>query len=287
MTIFKYNSKRLRSVLALAFALVLLFTGCGEDTSPAEESDATENEAAEDVVYQASDDTQMRQPQMQMSPAGNAFGQEAAATATNIPYDAIDKVDLETISELFSDGGADVLVMAEYSDVESIDPDDLFREGIITGELSKVSARELSDEERSALESAGIAADDHCYITKVTSVQADSFLEAYTGLTLDQLESDFDEFTYVAADDAWYLSTEESGVSKVTLNSGYVAPDGTLSLSYIKTQGGDSDVVFGRFSLEKTDTAYRFLTNEFIYSTSEYTGTRSWSSSNGGGGGPS
>ena len=283
MTILKHNSKRLRSVLALAFALVLLFTGCGEDTSPAEESDAPANEASEDVVYQASNDTQMRQPQMQMPPAANR--QETAAQASNVPYDAIDKADLETISDLFSDGGADVFVMAEYSAVESIDPDDLFREGIITGDLSKVSARELSEEEREALEAAGIEADDDCYITKVTSDQADAFLEAYTGLTLDQLEADFDEFTYVAADDAWYLSTEDSGVSKVTLNSGYVAPDGTLSLSYIKTQGGDSDVVFGRFSLEKTDTAYRFLTNEFIYSTSEYTGTKSWSGS--GGGGPS
>lgn len=287
MTILKYNPKRLRAVLALTFEFVLLLTGCGDETPPAEESGSPVYEASSDTVYQTSNDTQMRQPQMQMPSMGNSSQQEAAAKATNVPYDAIEKVDLETISELFSDGGADVFVMTEYDAAESIDPDDLFREGIITGDLSKVSARELSDEERNALESAGIDADDDCYITKITSEQADGFLEAYTGLTVDQLGTDFDEFTYVSAYNAWYLSTEDSGVSKVTLNNGYVAPDGTLSLSYIKTQGGDSDVVFGRFSLEKTDTGYRFLTNEFIYSTSEYTGTRSWSGSSGGGMGPS
>lgn len=287
MTILKYNSKKLRSVFALTFALTLLLTGCGDSETP-EETESPESEVSADVVYQASSDTQVRQPQMQMPSAGSMgqSQQESAATATNVPYDAIEKADLETISDLFSEGGADVFVLTEYSAPESIDPDDLFREGVISGDLSKISASELSDEERQALESAGVASDEDCYITKVTTTQADNFLKAYTGLTVDQLETDFDEFIYVAEYDAWYFSTEDSGVSKVTLNNGYVAPDGTLSISYIKTQGGDSDVIFGRFSLEKTDAAYRFLTNEFIYSTSEYTGTKSWSS-NSGGGGPS
>ncbi|MBE6991892.1 MAG: hypothetical protein E7430_04860 [Ruminococcaceae bacterium] len=285
MAIYKYNSKHALSILCLVFAFVLLFAGCGDETAAEDKNGTEASETPSSTVYQASNDTQMRQPQMQAPPMGNR--QEAAAKTSNVPYDAIEKADLETISDLFSDGGADVFVMTEYESAKAIDPDDLFREGIITGDFSKVSARELSEDERAVLEAAGIAADDDCYITKVTSQQASSFLEAYTGLTLDSLETDFDEFTYVSAYDAWYLSTEDSGISKVTLNSGYVDPDGNLSMSYIKTQGGDSDVVFGRFSLEKSDTGYKFLTNEFIYSTSEYTGTRSWSSNSGGPGGPS
>ena len=128
-------------------------------------------------------------------------------------------------------------------------------------------------------------ASDSCYITKFTTEQADSFLTAYIGMTVDDLGS-FDEFTFVPAYDAWYLSTDGSGVTKVTLNNGYVDPDGNLSISYIKAKGGDSEVIFGRFTMEKNDNGYLFLSNEHIYSTSEYTGTKSWSGS-GGGGGPS
>lgn len=282
LTISKFNKKRLCSLLALSAAALILLTACNNEEKPEEPEESS-------PVYVASEDTQVRQPQMQMPNSGSAPQQqrpEAAVKTSNVPYDAIEKEDLEAINDLFSEGGAEVFVFSEYDNIESVDADDLFREGIITADLSLVSARDLTDEEREAIEAAGLDAGDSSYITKVTSDQADSFLTAYTGLTVDDLGS-FDEFTYVSAYDAWYLSTEDSGASKVTLNNGYVDPDGTLSISYIKTQGGDSEVIFGRFNMEKLDNGYRFLSNEFIYSTSEYTGTKSWSGSGGGGGGPS
>lgn len=277
----KNRSGRFRSILALSAALLLLMSACSK-ADEAEKNEAPEE--SESPVYVATEDTQVRQPQMPAPGQQNQQKQEAAVKATNVPYDAIEKADLEAISDLFSEGGADVFVLSEYDALTSIDADDLFREGFITADLSLVSARTLSDEEREAIEAAGVDAGDNCYITKFTTEQADSFLKAYTGLSTEDIGS-FDEFTYVPATDTWYLSTEESGITKVTLNNGYVDPDGNLSISYIKAQGGDSEVIFGRFIMEKNDSGYLFLSNEHIYSTSEYTGTKSWSG--GGGGGPS
>lgn len=149
-----------------------------------------------------------------------------------------------------------MMLSSEYADVREINLFSLFYNGVIG------TPAPVSDEEREAL-TAIVPEAAQQDVTKIAKKQMDAVLRQNTGLTLDETDKvGLDQFLYLDEYDAYYAVHSDTSIDACTLQSGWRDADGTVHLQY--QFAGHR----GTVTLKRTETAYFFVSNTYIYKES-------------------
>lgn len=161
-----------------------------------------------------------------------------------------------TIDRSYPCNMQNMMLSSEYADVREINLFSLFYNGVIGTPVP------VSDEEREAL-TAIVPEAAQQDITKITKKQMDAVLRQNTGLTLDETAKvGLDQFLYLDEYDAYYAVHSDTSIDACTLQSGWRDADGTVHLQY-QFAGHH-----GTVTLKRTETAYFFVSNTYIYKES-------------------
>ncbi len=160
--------------------------------------------------------------------------------------------------EFFSEHGNRVFLCSEYEQPQDIDLDELYYNG------AGLEQHSMDDEERAAYEKASgrrIEYDMFC----LTTSQINQHLQEKTGLTLKQMNTKLENWTYLPEYDCYYFQVSDAN-SVFDECTEVVYGDGDTVLVKYKCYNGKK----GTVTLKKRGDKYLFLSNEyedvFLYS---------------------